>query len=164
VIDAFCATGCPPAFIQQTQGSDLLAEIDDEPDETPGHPKWTTVSSMTDELVQPQDGPAPASALDGASNIVIQRICPGREVRHSATAYDSVAYAALIHAVRSQRSTTPARLPHGVCAHRFAPGLDDATVDLFVAARSTNSIARALAYEPKVTVEPPVRRYALRTR
>jgi triacylglycerol lipase len=163
-VDALCATGCPLAFIQQTQGSHLLAAINDEPDETPGNLTWTTVRSLTDETVQPQNGPAPTSALDGASNIAIQHVCPGREVRHSATAYDSVAYAALIHAVRSQRSTTPARLPHGVCAHRFAPGLDDATVDLFVAARSTNSIARALAYEPKVTVEPPVRRYALRTR
>jgi hypothetical protein len=164
VIDAFCATGCPPAFIQQTQGSDLLAEIDDEPDETPGHPKWTTVSSMTDELVQPQDGPAPASALDGASNIAIQQVCPGREVRHTATAYDSVAYAALIHALHSQRATTPARLPGGVCEHRFAPGLDDATVEQFVADRISNSLARAYAYEPEVTVEPPVRRYALRKR
>jgi triacylglycerol lipase len=156
-VDALCATGCPPAFLQQTQGSHLLAAINDEPDETPGSLRWTTVRSLTDELVQPQDGPAPTSALDGASNIAIQQICPGREVRHSATAYDSVAYAALIHAVRSQRSTTPARLPDSVCEHRFAPGLDDATVDRFVAGRTSNSIVRALAYEPKVTAEPPVR-------
>jgi hypothetical protein len=164
VIDTLCATGCPPAYIQQTQGSDLLAAIDDEPDETPGHPRWTTVRSMTDELVQPQGGPAPAAALHGASNIVIQRICPGREVRHSATAYDSVAYAALVHALRSQRATTAARLPGGVCEHRFAPGLDDATVDQLVADRTSDSLARAAVYQPKVTVEPPVRRYALRKR
>ncbi len=163
-IDAFCATGCPPAFIQQTQGSHLLAAINHQPDQTPGGLRWTTVRSLTDELVQPQDGPAPTAALDGASNIAIQRICPGREVRHSATVYDSVAYAALLHAVRSHRSTTPARLPDGVCEHRFAPGLDDATVDQLVAARTSNTRARALAYQPKVTAEPPVRSYALRQR
>ena len=162
--DSFCATGCPPAFIQQRQGSALLAAINDEPDETPGGSRWTTVSSMTDELVQPQDGPAPASALDGASNIAIQQVCPGREVRHSATAYDSVAYSALIHALRSQRATTPARLPRGVCEHRFAPGLDDVTVDQFVADRASNTLARAFNYQPEVAAEPPVRRYALRKR
>jgi hypothetical protein len=162
--DSFCATGCPPAFIQQRQGSALLAAISDEPDETPGHPRWTTVRSLTDEVVQPQDGPAPSSALDGASNIVVQQVCPGREVRHSATAYDSVAYAALVHALRSQRATTAARLPGGVCEHRFAPALDDLTVDQFVADRTSNTLARAYAYEPEVTVEPPVRRYALRKR
>jgi hypothetical protein len=162
--DSFCATGCPPAFIQQGQGSALLAAIDDEPDETPGHLRWTTVRSMTDELVQPQDGPAPATALGGASNIAIQRVCPGREVRHSATVFDSVAYAALIHALRSQRATTPPRLPDGVCERRFAPGLDDATVDQLVADRTSNTLARAFAYQPKVTAEPPVRRYALRKR
>ena len=121
-IDATCATGCPPAFIQQTQGSaHLLAAINDEPDETPGGLRWTTVRSLTDELAQPQDGPAPTSALKGASNIAIQQVCPGREVRHSATVYDSVAYAALIHAVRSRRSTTPARLADGVGQYRLRP-------------------------------------------
>ena len=119
---------------------------------------------MTDELVQPQNGPAPAAALDGASNIVIQQVCPGREVRHSATAFDSVAYATLIHALRSQRATTPPRLPDRVCEHRFAPALDDATVDQSVADRTSNTLARALAYQPEVTAEPPVRRYALRKR
>lgn len=160
-VDALCDTGCPPAFLQQTQGSHLLAAINAQSDQTPGSLRWTTVRSLTDELVQPQDRPAPTSALAGASNIAIQQICPGREVRHSATAYDSVAYAALLHAVRSQRSTTPSRLPNGVCKQRFAPGLDDPTVDRFVARRSSNSIARATAYEPKVTAEPPVRSYAL---
>ena len=41
-----------------------------QPDETPGPTAWTTVRSTTDEVVQPQTGPHPTSALKGATNIV----------------------------------------------------------------------------------------------
>ncbi len=44
------------------------------------------VRSLTDEAVQPQGGKHPTSALEGASNIVIQDVCPGRTTTHVGTA------------------------------------------------------------------------------
>ena len=69
---------CSPAEWQQIKGSKLLGAINGQPDETPGKTSYTTVRSLTDETVQPQGGKHPTSSLDGASNILIQDVCPGR--------------------------------------------------------------------------------------
>ena len=60
-----------------------------------GDVSYTTVRSLTDETVQPQGGRHPTSALDGARNILIQDVCPGRETTHIGTAVDSVTFAAV---------------------------------------------------------------------
>jgi hypothetical protein len=70
------AAGCAPALWQQAAGSKLLAALNAQPGETPGPTSWTTVRSTTDEVVQPQTGPHPTSALKGATNIAIQSVCP----------------------------------------------------------------------------------------
>jgi triacylglycerol lipase len=57
------------------------------------------VRSSTDEVVQPQSGKHPASSLVGASNILIQNVCPGRKVSHLGTAVDSVTFAAFVDAI-----------------------------------------------------------------
>ena len=80
------ARPCPPADWQQGKGSHLLRAINSQPDETPGNVSYTTVRSLTDETVQPQGGKHPTSALDGASNILIQGVCPGRTTSHIGTA------------------------------------------------------------------------------
>ena len=61
------------------KGSDLLRAINAQPDETPGDVSYTTVRSATDETVQPQTGKHPTSALKGATNVLIQDVCPGRD-------------------------------------------------------------------------------------
>src|SRR5204863_7817624 len=82
--------GCLPAQWQQLAGSRFLRALNAHRDETPGPTAWTTVRSATDEVVQPQTGPHPTSALKGATNVLIQDLCPGREVTHIGTALDSV--------------------------------------------------------------------------
>jgi hypothetical protein len=118
------------------------------------------VRTLTDELVQPQLGPYPTSSLFGASNILIQRICPGRITTHFAMPYDSVSLAALIDALEHRGGATPSRLPSDVCAHPYGADLDpqmtaqaiDRTLGLF--------INRVVSAGLTVKAEPHVRRYA----
>ena len=155
------ATPCVPAGWQQLRGSHLLRAIDGGQDETPGRVSYTTVRSLTDESVQPQTGARPASALVGASNIVIQNVCAGRTTTHVGTATDSVTFAALVDAVRHhgrgrKGAAKVARLPSDVCGHPYAPGLDEATIDAFLAA-SGGVIDAQIGSAPTVASEPEVR-------
>jgi hypothetical protein len=123
--------GCTPrcrftaAVWQQAAGSGLLRAINRPGrDPTPSPTAWTTVRSLTDELAQPTSGPHPTSALSGASNLVIQNICHGRQTTHVATSVDSVSYATLIDAITHRGPAKAARISRRVCRHLYAPGLN----------------------------------------
>ena len=154
---------CTPAAWQQARGSKLLTALNRYPDETPGRVSYTTVRSLTDETVQPQGGKHPTSALAGATNILIQKVCPGRRTTHIGTAIDSVTFAAFEDAVRHRGpgrtgAARVSRLPANVCANPFAPGLDEATTTgLLGAADGLTSGQSASA--PQVKAEPKLRRY-----
>jgi triacylglycerol lipase len=155
---AACVTapGCTPASWQQGAQSNFLKALNAEPDESPGPTSWTTVRSAGDETVQPQTGPHPTSALKGATNVLIQDICPGRQVTHIGTALDSVTFAliddALTHAGPARRS----RLPADVCAQPYAPGLDPAATANILGAAGNLTGGRSTS-QPRVTAEPKVR-------
>lgn len=152
---------CPPAIWQQAAGSNLLKALNAQPIEAPGPTAWTTVRSATDEAVQPTTGPHPTSALKGATNILIQAICPGRVVTHIGTAFDSVTFAAFADAISHKGPAQVSRLPADVCAHPYAPGLDEEKASLFIAG-STGLIATQETTVPRVTAEPKVRAYVKR--
>jgi hypothetical protein len=122
-----CSLNCrfPAATWQQAAGSNVLRAINRSGrGETPGPTSWTTVRSLTDEVVQPTTGPGPTSALKGATNLVIQSICPGRRTSHIGTAVDSVSHAALIDAITHRGAAKAGRISRNVCRHPYAPGLD----------------------------------------
>ncbi len=153
---------CPPADWQQIRGSHLLRALNSQPDETPGNVSYTTVRSLTDETVQPQGGKHPTSSLDGASNILIQGVCPGRTTSHIGTAVDSVTFAAFADAVAhpgkgKRGAARVSRFPSDVCAHPFAPGLNEAQTSLFLNA-SGGIIGGNVSMVPKVPAEPRVRK------
>jgi hypothetical protein len=154
--------GCTPAAFQQRAGSKLLKALNRRGrDETPGPTAWTTVRSATDETVQPTTGPHPTSALRGATNVLIQSVCPGREVTHIGTALDSVTFAAFEDAITHRGPAKVSRLPAGVCDHPYAPGLDEqATANLITAAAQLT--AGRGTEEPRVRREPPVRAWMRR--
>jgi hypothetical protein len=153
------SAGCTPAAWQQRAGSNLLNALNALPDETPGPTSWTTVRSADDETVQPQTGPHPTSALAGATNVLIQSVCPGRKVTHIGTALDSVSVALLVDAIGHAGPARRSRLPAEVCAHPYAPGLDEvATAGLLGASSGLTSSQSASA--PQVRREPPLRAYA----
>jgi hypothetical protein len=149
---------CTPANWQQRAGSNLLNAINRQPDESPGPTSWTTVRSSTDETVQPQTGKHPTSALQGATNILIQKVCPGRQTTHIGTALDSVTFAAFVDAVDHAGPAKVSRLPKDVCDHPLAPGLDDGSSSARVGVFASDPQVEA----PKVGKEPPVKAYARR--
>jgi len=156
------ATPCAPANWQQIRGSHLLRALNSQPDETPGDVSYTTVRSLTDQTVQPQGGKHPTSALDGASNILIQRVCPGRTTSHIGTVLDSVTFAAfedaVAHGGKAKRGAARvSRLPADVCSHPYGTGLDEAQTSLFLNA-SGAIISGNQSMVPTVPSEPPVRR------
>jgi hypothetical protein len=155
-------TPCTPANWQQARHSNLLDSLNSQPDETPGDVSYTTVRSLTDQTVQPQGGKHPTSALDGARNILIQDVCPGRATTHIGTAVDSVSFAAFVDAIdhggKGKRGAAKAsRFPDDVCAHPYATGLDEAQTTLFLNA-SGGLVSGQQAQAPTVPAEPRVRK------
>ena len=151
--------GCPPTFWQQRIGSNLEKALNNGRDETPGPTAWTTVRTTGDDVVQPQTGAHPTSALRGASNILIQRVCRGRSTNHIKAAYDSVSFAALLDALRHRGPVVPSRFSRKVCSHPYAPGLSRLRVEALNAGALPTILARILAYPP-VRREPALRGYA----
>jgi hypothetical protein len=150
---------CTPAVWQQKRGSRLLSAINHQPDETPGSAiGWTTVRSSTDEVVQPQVGTAPTSSLDGASNILIQNVCPTRKVTHIGTAIDSVTFAAFVDAITHKGPAQTIRLPSKVCDTPYAPGIGGPPA----ASSKVTAAADESKEAPLVKKEPVVRSYAKR--
>lgn len=152
---------CTPAAWQQARGSKLITALNRYPDETPGRVSYTTVRSLTDETVQPQGGRHPTSALAGATNILIQKVCPGRRTTHIGTALDSVTFAAFEDAVAHRGrgragAAKVSRLPSNVCANPFAPGLDEATTTGLLGA-ADNLTSGQSASAPQVRAEPKLR-------
>ena len=113
-------------------------------------------------MVQPQTGPHPTSALKGATNILIQSVCPGRQVSHIGTVLDSVAFAAFTDAIAHKGAARISRLPKDVCAHPYAPGLDEAGTSAILGASGNLITPRLVSQVPRVAAEPPVRAYVRR--
>jgi hypothetical protein len=161
-IGACRRAGCTPASFQQIAGSKLQQALNRRGrDETPGPTAWTTLRSATDEVVEPTGGPHPTSALKGATNILIQAVCPGRVVTHIGTAFDSVTFAAFADAISHPGPAKVSRLPADVCSHPYAPGLDEATTNAFLSGAGS-LIGSQEASVPRVAAEPKLRPYVKR--
>lgn len=79
-------------------------------DETPGDISYSSIYSQTDELVQPAT-PTATAAIDGATNILVQDLCPGRVVDHLALGTtDRLVQELTIDALVSVGPVDPARL------------------------------------------------------
>lgn len=151
---------CPPAVWQQIAGSNLLRALNRQPNEAPGPTNWTTVRSATDETVQPQTGRHPTSALRGATNILIQAVCPGRTTGHVGTAVDSVTFAAFADAISHRGPAKVSRLPADVCTHPYATGLNEGATAILLGL--AGSLVGSQTGLPVVTAEPKVRAYVKR--
>jgi hypothetical protein len=153
--------GCPPAIWQQAARSNFVSTLNSGRDETPGRTAYTTVRSATDEVVRPQTGRAPTSALRGAANILIQGVCPRRTTTHIGTAVDSVTIAALHDAVTHRGPARASRLPEDVCAHPYGTGLDEQRTSAFLAIAG-ELLREGAGTEPVVRAEPRVRTWMRR--
>jgi hypothetical protein len=119
VADAVPNGFCTEACYQMRTTSKFMAALN-AGDETPGAVSYTSLYSQTDELVQPSI----TARLDGASNIAIQDVCPGRPVEHASMAADAAVYALVIDAFTHAGPADPSRFNPAVCGQGTFLGVD----------------------------------------
>lgn len=110
---------CFESCWQMRAGSNFLAALNAD-DETPGATSYTSIYTATDELVQPTG----TQALEGASNILLQDICPGRPVDHVGIAGDYVTWELVLNAFTQTGPADPAELSADACTQTVIPGMD----------------------------------------
>ena len=110
LLGATCPVGCQ----QLVPGSELLADLNDG-DETPAGPQWLSLWSATDQVVTP-----PGTArLQGATNVVLQDVCPGTAADHGQLATMPLVAGIVVR----ELDTTPLDVPRPVdCTELQATG------------------------------------------
>jgi triacylglycerol esterase/lipase EstA (alpha/beta hydrolase family) len=160
--DASCRNSCTPANWQQASLSRFTAALNSGAETFAGI-DYTVAYTNTDQIVVPNTGPRPSSALyTGAgriSNIAVQSICPTDAADHFAIgSYDAVGYAIVLDALTHPGPADASRIPLTTCAQPFQPGVDPATFARDYAAfvgYAINPAGDAAA----VPAEPPLKRY-----
>jgi pimeloyl-ACP methyl ester carboxylesterase len=143
-----CADGsCSATSWQFRMGSDLNRAF-----MSGGRPagiSFTAVATQFDQLVTPAPD---AARLDGATNVVIQDICPGRTVDHFAIVGDAVGYAIALDAFTNAGTADAARVDRASCAQTFPPGAEQEKFD----PRSITNAVLGLTTAPQLDREPPL--------
>jgi triacylglycerol lipase len=154
---AECLPGrCYPAAWQFRPGAAFMDALNRVP--TPRGPSYTTIRSLTDEGVQPAS--AAVGAIDGATNVLIQDICPGRVVEHAEALFDAAALALVMDALQHPGPADPARIDRAVCGQVFASGIDPERATLDIATAVVDALVRT-KFSPQADQEPPLRPYTL---
>lgn len=121
-------------------------------DETPGDISYTSIYTLTDELVEPQV-PVSTSLLDGASNIQVQSLCPGRPTDHVAiSTSDAVGFALAVDAITHPGPADAKRFDIATCLQTYPAGANPA--DLFTSGGGAGFQGDYIDHEP------PLRAYA----
>jgi triacylglycerol lipase len=125
--EVICSSECIAPFWQMKPESRFLNALN-AGDETPGDVSYTSVYSRTDQFVWLANGPnepwTESAKLDGASNIAIQDVCPGRSVEHVQAIYDAAMYAVIMDALTHDGPADAGRIDRSVCAQAAMPGVD----------------------------------------
>ena len=149
-----CVIPCGPSAHQMRMESRFLTALNNG-DETPGPISYTSIYSYTDVAVVPW----PTAVTNGATNIAIQSVCPGRVVSHGGLLYDAVTFRLVVDALSHAGSAAPGRLPLGKCLEVFAPGVSAADVMAANTLIAVTVLAR-LAAARTVPTEPALKAYA----
>lgn len=153
----FCARSCAEPIWQFSTGAAFMEAVNRVP--TPEGPSYTAVRSLTDDLIQPAMPESSAvAAIDGAVNLVIQDVCPGRPVGHVGLVFDNVFAAMVLDALFHPGPADEARIDRGTCARTYPDGVDPLFASVNVATLYANALP-AVADAPKVDREPPLRSY-----
>jgi triacylglycerol esterase/lipase EstA (alpha/beta hydrolase family) len=159
VADASCAGGsCDIAVWQMKQDSAFITTLNSIAETLEGI-DYTSIYSLNDELVQPS-APVATAELDGATNILVQDVCPGRVVAHSAEPVDAAVFALVLDALSSPGAADPARFDPTSCDATYMPGLtaDDGTIAQAVI---YGNGGETLGDHPDTSAEPELAWYAL---
>ena len=144
---ARCRTTCVPALHQLATGSAFLRALHARP--LPGGPSYTGIGSLGDLTVTPQPS---ANQQAGTTAVVVQDVCPGRDIPindHAMIAGDAVAFALVVDALDHRGTADPERVPGATCDEVYYPEFDQ---DTYVAAgpKVRKRIADGVATEPAV--------------
>jgi triacylglycerol lipase len=122
-------------------------------DETPGPVSYTSVYTMTDELVQPFQ----TADLRGGSNVAVQDVCPGRSVEHIAMVFDAAVFAVVMDALTHPGAADPSRVDRSSCLQSTMPGVQ--APDLAAGEADFWTVAPAALNEHHVPAEPALAPY-----
>lgn len=153
--DASCVQSCIPVLWQsRVEGSNFMAALNSG-DETPGKVSYTSVYSITDEIIQPYT----TVPLEGGTNIAVQDLCPGRYVGHVQSASDAAYYALVMDALEHPGPAVLSRIDPLICSEVVMPGVDPVVaVERTAYVYYTAGLVQS-EYE-KVDREPPLAPYA----
>jgi triacylglycerol lipase len=133
-----CAAGsCAPAVWQQVPGSAFLKALNSG-DETPGDVSYTSIYSLTDEVV-PE--------------------LPGRPVNHVGMLTHAVAHALVLDALGHAGPADPSRVAASACLVPLAPGIDAADFAYVQVIGLGTAGVSTLVTGPKTAAEPPLAPY-----
>ena len=99
---------CPVACQQLATDSDLMRSLNSG-DETPPGPAWVSIWTTDDRISTPPQ----TSSLDGALDVAVQSVCPGRSVTHGQLPEDPAVVAMVLAELGRGRPAVP---PASVCA------------------------------------------------
>jgi hypothetical protein len=153
---------CNPSFHQQASRSRFLRALNSGAETFAGI-DYTVAYTFTDEVVVPNSGPAPSSALrsggGGIASIALQEICPANASEHFGIgSYDAVGFAIVADALGHDGPADRARIPVTTCTQPLQPGVDHGTFAAdfgAMVAYAGDSTGNAAS----VPQEPPLRPY-----
>ncbi len=102
----YAPAACPTACEQLAPGSDLLDALN-RGDETPDGPLWLSLWTTADRVVTPPD----SARLDGATDLVLQDLCPGATTSHSDLPRDPGVQGVVLAALGAGPLQVPTRCP-----------------------------------------------------
>ena len=149
-------TGAPPAAWQMRTTARFIAALNTE-DETPGPISYTSIYTLSDELVQPVV-PTATAAVAGGRNLLVQDLCPGRVVDHVGLAYDAAAHDMVIDAFTHPGAADPARFDRSACLQVAFDGV--AAEPLLSTGIAELQGDAGFTGAPNATAEPPLKPYA----
>ena len=156
--DELCTPGrCAALAWQLRVGARTVAALQHAPLPAGPHaPSITSLAAPYDEIVRPQPQ---ASHLDGATNIVLDDVCPADPSEHGLILGDPVGYALTLDALTHPGPADPARIPADTCSQTFIPHGDPAGAPAFLQtlARFTTGLVDPTRW---VTSEPRLPAYA----
>ncbi len=112
--------GCFPSCWQMQRRSKFIGALNRDV-ETPGPIHYTSIYTATDQLVQPVG----TQRLAGASNVLIQDVCPGRSPDHVLIAGDYVTWLLVRDALVHPGPADPRVVDTEDCARSAMPGAED---------------------------------------
>jgi triacylglycerol esterase/lipase EstA (alpha/beta hydrolase family) len=157
-----CAASCAPAIWQQALNANFLKALNSGQETFKGI-SYTEIYTNTDEVVVPNLGPAPSSAVHGGggaiTNVAIQQVCADDVSEHLGIGtYDHTAYAIAMDALTHDGPADPARVSRSVCLDPLMPGVNELTFATDFGATDL-LVAQTLVTYPHVAKEPALACY-----